>query len=309
AALGVTFLFVVGIYAMIKGEVSEKLALRRTASLASRHDAPRNGSHRLPAGLDDPQWDFAPKEEAGHAIHLPPLTTLRRLASDWAEGLGWVFAPLAILGAWRVRANTGKWLIVTYMILFTWILVRHASALGYLSGRHALSLVAASLPWAAAGTLSVARRLSVRFARDEGVCRRLGVIGVLALIVAGVSVQATKPGHPSRWGHAAAGQWLAARMGPADVVLDTRGWAAFVSDRPSYDYWHIGQALSDSHLSYVVVGRDELTASSRRAATLRAVLAFAAEPAVSFPERRGGQGADVQVFRYRRPESWEGMRP
>ncbi|MEO6810469.1 MAG: glycosyltransferase family 39 protein, partial [Isosphaeraceae bacterium] len=30
AALGVTFLFVVGMYAMVKGEVSEKLALRRT---------------------------------------------------------------------------------------------------------------------------------------------------------------------------------------------------------------------------------------------------------------------------------------
>jgi hypothetical protein len=309
AVLGVTFLCVVGMYAMIKGEVSEKLALRRTASLASRHDAPRDGSHRLPAGLDDPQWDFAPKEETGHATHLPPLTTLRRLTTDWAEGLGWIFAPLAILGAWRVRANAGKWLILTYMILFTLILVRHASALGYLSGRHALGLVTASLPWAASGTLSVARRLSVRFAWNPGVCRRLGVACILALVVAGTMVQAFKPGHPSRWGHAAAGRWLAERMGPGDAVLDTRGWAAFVSDRPSYDYWHISQALSDPRLAYVVVGRDELTASSRRAATLGAVLAFAAEPAASFPERRGGQGADVQVFRYRRPESWEGIRP
>lgn len=309
AALGVAFLFMIGMYAIVKGEVSEKLALRRTASLASTHDAPGKAMRRLPSGLDDPRWDFAPKEESGHATRLPPLTTLRKLASGWAEGLGWVFAPLALLGAWRVGANAGKQLIIIYMILFTLILVRHASILGYLSGRHALTLVAASLPWAAAGSLSAARRLSAWFARDEGACRRPGVIGVLALIAAGATVQALKPGHPSRWGHAAAGRWLAERMGPADAVLDTRGWAAFVSDRPNYDYWHIGQALSDPYLAYVVVERDELTAASRRAATLGAVLAFAAEPAASFPERRGGRGADVQVFRFRRTESWEAMRP
>jgi hypothetical protein len=92
-------------------------------------------------------------------------------------------------------------------------------------------------------------------------------------------------------------------------VLDTRGWAAFVSGMLSYDYWHVGQAFTDSHLSYVVVGEDELQAPSRRGATLRSVLAYAGEPAVSFPEREGGRGAGVWVYRFHSPASWEGLRP
>ena len=58
------------------------------------------------------------------------------------------------------------------------------------------------------------------------------------------------------------------------------------------------------------VGTEELTASSRRAATLRAVLAYSAAPVVEFAERRddfGGPG--VRIYRYHRPVSWEGLRP
>jgi hypothetical protein len=129
------------------------------------------------------------------------------------------------------------------------------------------------------------------------------------LIVAGVWVQVAKPGHPSRWGHWAAGRWLARNATASQAVLDTRGWALFVTGRNGYDSWHVRQALSDSRLAYVVVGDDELTAGSRRAATLRAILAHAAEPLVSFPARQGGSGADVRVYRFRRPDSWEGLRP
>ena len=67
-----------------------------------------------------------------------------------------------------------------------------------------------------------------------------------------------RPSHPTRWGHWAAGHWLAEHARPGDVVLDTRGWARFVSGAPGYDYWHVRQALTDSHLSYVVVGHEEL---------------------------------------------------
>ena len=73
-------------------------------------------------------------------------------------------------------------------------------------------------------------------------------------------------------------------------MLDTRGWAAFVSGRPSYDYWHVRQAFTDARLAYVVVGDDELRAASRRAATLRAVLAYAARRSPGSPRRRGARG-------------------
>ena len=66
-------------------------------------------------------------------------------------------------------------------------------------------------------------------------------------------------------------------------MLDTRGWARFVSGLPGYDYWHVRQALTDSHLSYILVGLDELKASSPRAATLRALLAYVGTPLEEFP--------------------------
>ena len=64
AALAVPFLATVGGYALIKGEVSEKLALRQGVGLAARAPTIRPGGHPLPAGLDDPRWDFSPKEES-----------------------------------------------------------------------------------------------------------------------------------------------------------------------------------------------------------------------------------------------------
>jgi hypothetical protein len=106
-----------------------------------------------------------------------------------------------------------------------------------------------------------------------------------------------------------AGRWLAAHARASDAVLDTRGWAAFVSGRPSYDYWHVRQALTDARLAYIVVGADELAAASRRAATLRAILVYAALPVAEFSGPRGGRDDVVRVFRYRRPRSWEGLRP
>src|SRR5439155_8020869 len=120
---------------------------------------------------------------------------------------------------------------------------------------------------------------------------------VCVAILAAILIPQWKPGHRSRWGQRAAGRWLNENAGPSDAVLDTRGWAAFVSDRPSYDYWHVRQALTDAHLAYVVVGADELSASSRRAATLRAVLAYSAIPVAEFPDDQGGRGIGVRVYR------------
>src|SRR5262249_34065211 len=148
------------------------------------------------------------------------------------------------------------------------------------------------------------QRLKGRMGWSEARARRLGWAAIAAAILVGAAVQ-VKEGHPSRWGHWAAGRWLAERGTPAEAVLDTRGWAAFISGRRAYDYWHVRQAFSDASLTYIVVGTDELEADSRRAATLRAVLAYAGEPVAGFPERRGGRDVGVRVYRFHRPESWE----
>lgn len=311
-AVTVAVLTIVGTYALMKGEVSEKLSLRLGAAMPG-HQAPvRKPPRWLPPGLDDPRWDFSAKEETGAPPRSPVHRALARVVSAWSEDLGWVLAPLAIWGFVRVRGpdagRPGRLLASIYLLLFGGILVRHAMTLGYLSGRHALSMVLVSLPWAAAGILDVACRVGRRLGEDSPRAMRWGVTALVLAIGVGVTVQ-LKTAHATRWGHWAAGRWLAENTRTTDAVLDTRGWAAFVSGRPSYDYWHVRQAFTDAKLAYVVVGQDELTAPSRRAATLRAVLAYAATPVASFPETQGGSGTGVEIFRFQAPASWEGMRP
>lgn len=95
--------------------------------------------------------------------------------------------------------------------------------------------------------------------------------------------------------------------GPGEKVLDTRGWAQFVSRLPGYDYWHVRQALTDSSLSYVLVGLDELKAPSARGETLRALLSFAGTRLVDFPASPDDPTPAVRIYRFHRPASWEGI--
>jgi hypothetical protein len=54
---------------------------------------------------------------------------------------------------------------------------------------------------------------------------------------------------------------------------------------------------------------DELSASSKRAETLRAILSYAGELVATFPERQGGRTIGVQVYRFHPPGDWKGMMP
>lgn len=306
AVMGAAFLALVGLYAAIKGEVSEKLALRRAAGVSSRHDATRRVAHALPPGLDDSRWDFSPKEESRRPVSPRPgmLGAIEKAGMAWVEAMGWVLAPLVCWGAARVRAGRGRFVAAAYALAFGAVLVRHAAGLGYLSGRHTVTLVIAGLPWAAAGVVDVGRRLAGGLAPTPAPWRRRAVLASLLLV--GVMLQA-RPAHAGRWGHLAAGRWLAEHAEPGAAVLDTRGWAAFASGCRAYDPWHVRQAFTDSRLAYVVIGEDELRAPSRRAATWRAVLAHGAEPVAAFPARPEGREAAVRVFRLRRAVSWQGL--
>ena len=189
-------------------------------------------------------------------------------------------------------------------------LVRHSTSLGYLSGRHILPLVVASIPWAAAGTYVCCHRI--------GELLRLGPRAWGAwldrwrwrsrlILSVGVQLNPQHLHHLSRWGHWAAGRWLLSHASPDEEVLDTRGWGRFISGLPGYDYWHVRQALTDSHLSYVLVGLDELRASSARAETLRSLLAYTGTPLEEFTAGPGDPTPAVRIYRFRRPASWEGM--
>ena len=305
AAMAIALLVMVGSYAMVKGEVSEKLAIRQGVGLGPS-SPPKMGAGSPKVGLDSPSLDFSAKEESAHPSRLKPGRAARWMLHGWAEDLGGIFSIFATWGLVRVRAEVvGKRLALVYTTLFVAILLKHATTLGYLSNRHTLTLAWLAIPWAAAGLLICGRRAGGHF--EPRLAKGLGAAILGGLIVVGVAAQVGTP-HGSRRGHRDAGRWLAAHAGADDGVLDTRGWAAFAADRREfYDYWHVRQGLRDPALKYVIVGADELAASSRRAATLRAWLAFAATPIATFPGRWASE--NVVVYRFERPESWEGLRP
>ena len=309
ASASVAFLAMVGSYAVVKGEVSEKLAIRRAVGVSSVHDSATHGPRLLPPGLDDPRWDFSAKEESDAPARMSVPQASARLLARWSEGMGLLLVPLVVLGAWIARGRPAATLLATYSAMFAAVLIRHAATFGYLSSRHTLSLVLVGVIFAAGGVMACVR--AVRAWRD---CRSPNgstliprVLAVGLLLAVTISVQFHRPAHQSRWGHGEAAKYLAAHCSTRDQVLDTRGWAAFASGRSAHDYWHVRQALHDPHLAFVVVGEDERTADSPRGATLRAVLAYAAEPVAAFPERFGGQGVGVRVYRFHAPTDWRGI--
>jgi 4-amino-4-deoxy-L-arabinose transferase-like glycosyltransferase len=321
-AVGLSALVLVGGYALVKGQVSEKLALRHSAALGAQQIMVRPVPQLLPRGLDDRHWDFSAKEDGDRTRVRSSWKALHWIAIECWDELCWGFAIMAVWGLARQRFILGlchdpgtgatgraaRLVLAVFAGIFLFILVRHTTALGYVSGRHTLPLTAIAVPWAAAGTFVCLRGLGVTLPWSRRTAWAAGMLGSV-LVVSIMVVYQLRPGHPTRWGHWAAGQWLAAHLAPCEVVLDTRGWARFVAEAPGYDYWHVRQALTDSHLAYVVVGHEELEARSTRSRTLNALLAFAATPVQDFPAFVGERNVGVRLYRFHRPDSWEGLAP
>ncbi len=302
-------------YAFLNGELSNKLAFQH-ATHATHLPTFGTGLHAAqqwrPPGLDHPAWDFSPKEESGGPTKLSALSGFLCVTRSVGEASAWFLIPMALVGLLKRPDSTlqSRLRVFTalYCVVFSAILLRHAMTFGYLSSRHAFTLLVAIGPFASIGIVTCFDRLARAFRWSNG--RRIRIGWATILISTGIAMSTQlQPDHPSRWGHQAAGSWLADRAKPGDAVLDTRGWASFHSGVRSYDPWHIHQALSDSSLAYIVVGVDELTSETRRADTLNAILNYSSECVASFPSRKGDQTPGVQVFRYRRPTSWEAIRP
>jgi hypothetical protein len=281
----------VGAYAIAKGELSEKPAVRMGIGLPATVEASWTPPGDAPRGLDG----LPPKEE-GEGVEVDGVpAAAAEAALRWARLMGIGLAPLALVGAWLAPPGAGRRVLRLYVLLFSALVVRHAAVRGYLSSRHLMPLVVATLPWAAWRLARLGDRLA-GWLRIEGRGRRVAALGALGLMLAAGLVTQAKPVHPTRWGHWAAGVWLRDTAAPGAAVLDTRGWAGFVSGLRVYDAWHVRQALTDGGLAYVVVEADELTAASERAGRLRAWLDANARPIRTFPRAEGATGVGVLVY-------------
>ncbi len=322
-ALMAGVLVCVGSYALVKGQISEKLAVRHAATLGSQAVVHRSTPQPLPDGLDGEKLDLSPKEESERSTMRGPVRTLKWILVQWSDEMCWGFAAMTIWGLTRQRfilglckgqdePNSGsveRLVLGVFVAVYLAVLVRHGSTLGYLSSRHILPLVVASVPWAAAGTFVCLRGLGLKLSWSPWTSR-LALVSVAGFVVVVLVAYQLRTSHQSRRGHWAAGRWLAQNAQPGEQVLDTRGWARFIADKPGgYDYWHVRQALSDQRLAFVVVGQDELEADSSRARTLTSLLAYAATPIQDFPVLIGKRNVGARIYRMNQPVSWEGFSP
>ncbi len=149
----------VGGYAVIKGELSEKLSLRWSTALGLNAHPPRKLAPQFPQGLNDPRFDFTPKEESdaatlrgdlvggheaarprvGRGGHVHPGPGARCSGCSGADGSRG--RAMASGCSWSTRSPSPRSRCGT------------RTTLGYLSGRHALTLIAVTVPFAASGML------------------------------------------------------------------------------------------------------------------------------------------------------------
>ena len=298
--LSLSFLGVVGLYALAKGEVSEKLTVRLGLGLP-----PASPPKAVESRMNLELVGLPPKEES-HSMKAHPtlVWAFQETAAVWLRCMGFVLVPLAVVGAITAPASAARALSRMYIAVFLLILLRHTATQGYLSHRHMMSLVITLIPWAAWRYQCLLDRICQQFVRSVG---GRGVVTALfaALLLAPGIVAQSKPIHASRMGHWAAGQWLAQHMDEQEAVLDTRCWAGFLSGRVSYGPWHITQALADPRLGYIVVEQRELDAPSPRAQRLGEWLGEHASLLERFPKTPDGITDEVLLYRFRPVTSQE----
>lgn len=191
-------------------------------------------------------------------------------------------------------------------LVYTLIAIAHCARVGYLSERHLLPLVPIALCWGGRGAVNLGQELagllpwSAQWAdawpRVPAATwfARAALTGT-ALVCA---FQLIRPLHHSRWGHRQAAEWLATRGTAAGAVLDTRGWTALYSGRPTYRHEAAPLALASARLEYVVVEQRELELDSPRSKTLRELLSRSARQIMRFAPDGAEPGLGVCVYRW-----------
>ncbi len=289
AALLAPLLIIAGGYVVVKGELSEKLALRRTLGLppsaaANPIESPAKG---FPAKLDDEPIEI----ESGLA------NSVAAVGGAWARVLGVLLAPLAGAGLVLAPRDGPNRLLRWYLLAATTLLIRHVSLFHYLSSRHLLTLGLVVLPWVGWRLTILGRRVANWLRLNCGMGRACRIGAASAMVAAGLCAQ-NKELHDSREAHWQAGRWLAAASRPEGSVFDTHGWAAFVASRAWHDPWHLRHALADSRLKYFVVEAVEIDDPGPRGEALRSILAKVATPVARF-RARGGAQDDVLIYEHR----------
>jgi hypothetical protein len=299
--LALGMLLVLGPYLIAVGATSPRAALARVLGRAEVEERP---SAELPE--DSPVWTFDDGRAMAFPVKEPDRSIRRRgyaaatlqFGSELAGVFGYGVGVLALVGFWRLRrvdTRPADRFVQVFFVLFSAAVIAFTSSEGYLSSRHLVLLLVPGVGCAGVGAiaLGVANTRYFRGAKGDYTALVVLLVGVPSLLVA------LGPLHAGRSGYREAGRWLAASSEPAGAVLDTLGWTALYSGRPTYQYDEAKAAFCDPQLAYVVVREEELGRESDRARSLRRLLEAAALPAATFPsETNAGVASAIVVYRW-----------
>jgi len=194
----------------------------------------------------------------------PPTLTwsLKAVANETIHAFQYVAWGPALVGLWwfrqRWRERPGLLLPLALCGLVALILGRLALALGYLSERHTLVLVLCGSLWAGAALVRGADSWPGLLARWRGrpLSARWATVlptAVLLLWTVWCLPAALKPLHANRTGYRKAGEWLADRVQPGDLILDPFCWAHYYAGGVGQEQQPGPVAATHQPLCYVVL--------------------------------------------------------
>jgi len=266
---------------------------------------------RLP---DGGPMSFDPKDPTRSIRRRGWLSAAQVFGMKLADLFGYGIGLFALGAVWRLRrqlVRPGDRFCHIYLALYTAAVLIHTAREGYLEARHLLPWLVIGVGaagwgllafggWAARGLAGWTARRAGRMIVPAPAVNRWG--GWAAVLLAGFACLADLawPLNACFTGHRQAARWLAAQSELPGAVLDTRGWTGLYSGRRTVRYSHGESILASSDLAFVVLEANELKPSSRRARTLRTLLAAAAQLTATFPPPGQQTGACrvVEVYRW-----------
>jgi hypothetical protein len=240
------------------------------------------------------------------------LRGVSALATELMHAFHYVGAFAALAGLWwygpRLRPIPGSWVLFTYGILQTLVLVALSMTAFYVSDRHVLVLIFCVIAPATAGLIEAPRRFLAWRQRQAGASRTCGLslpqwtMAVLLVTMVFCLPKSLQRIHGNRVGNHEAGRWLAKNITSGDLVVDDHSWS----------HYYAGQVFiegKEPHLPpgyqptcFVVMTRSSDAEIGKKRDELEKELRAAGPIVYHWPENRSAEQARVVV--YARPRDY-----
>ncbi len=148
-----------------------------------------------------------------------------RMAEEWAKSGRYVLSTLVLLALFLKSAPraepTGRRLVVIAILLHLVAVQLRVKAFGEISSRYLVIPAALTIPWAAAGAITILTVVAARLRASADDLRSTFVVWLVGslIIVLPLLYYTTRPADESKRHYRQAGDWLRKHASPADRIL------------------------------------------------------------------------------------------